>query len=117
MRATVLAAALLVGSAAGVCAIAIHRSLPGLVLGVGTALVAMWTLRLWQPHAATLFAAGWLVPLLGAVSGRAEGDYAVSSDLLGWLLIVSGLVVVVTGIIWGRPLPGARDSGPGGAPT
>jgi hypothetical protein len=117
MRVLVLAAALLLGAAAGLAAIAVHRSVPGLVLGVGTALLVMWALRLWAPYAATLFAAGWLAPLLVAIGGRPEGDYVVSSDLLGWLLIVSGLVVVAAGIAWGRPLPAPRDSGVLGSRT
>jgi hypothetical protein len=112
-----LVLALLLGLAAGICAIALHRSLPGLVLGVGTAVVVLRTLGLWLPRAAMVFAAGWLVALLGAVAGRGEGDYVVSSDGYGWLLIASGLVVLVTGILWGRPPTVRRDSGSGGLPT
>jgi len=117
MRVVVLAAAPLLGVAAGVAAIAVHRSVPGLVLGVGTALVVTWTLRLWAAYAATLFAAGWLAPLIVAIGGRAEGDYVVSSDLMGWLIIASGLVVAAAGIAWGRPLSAPRDSGLVGSRT
>jgi hypothetical protein len=115
MRFLALGLSLLLGLAAGVAALAVCRSYAGLVLGVGSALVAMWTLRQWQPATVTLFAAGWLVPLLVAVAGRDEGDYVVGSDLLGWLLILAGVVILVLGLVWGRPPPGRRDSGSVGA--
>jgi hypothetical protein len=103
MRLLGYALALALGLAAGVAAIAVHHTLPGLLLGAGAAVVTIWTLRLWLPRAATVFAAGWLAPLLVAVAGRKEGDYAVASDLQGWLLIGTGFVVLTTGIAWGRP--------------
>jgi hypothetical protein len=109
--------ALVLGLAAGIAAVALHRTLPGLVLGVGTALVVIRTLGMWLPRAATAFAAGWLAVLVAAVAGRGEGDYVVSSDGRGWLLIASGFVVLVTGIVWGRPPTVRRDSGSGGLPT
>jgi hypothetical protein len=103
MRFLGYALALVLGLAAGIAAIAVHRTVPGLVLGTGTAVVVMRALRLWLPRAAAAFAAGWLVPLVVAVAGRSEGDYAVSSDAYGWLLIGSGFVVLVTGIAWAQP--------------
>ncbi|HSE08064.1 MAG TPA: hypothetical protein VLB29_05320 [Nocardioidaceae bacterium] len=103
--------ALALGLAAGVAVIAVHRTLLGFVLAAVTTLVVLWTLRQWLPRAATAFAAGWLLPLLVAISGRSEGDYAVSSDLHGWMLIIFGFVVLITGISWGRPMPGRSDSG------
>ena len=112
MRLLAYSGALLLGFAAGVAAIAVHHTPAGLLLGAGTAIVVIWTLRLWLPRAATAFAAGWLVPLVTAVAGRREGDYAVASDLLGWLLIGAGFVVLVTGIAWGRPQVVRRDSVP-----
>jgi hypothetical protein len=109
--------ALVLGLAAGIAAVALHRTVPGLVLGVGTAVVVIRTLGMWLPRAATAFAAGWLVVLVVAVAGRGEGDYVVSSDAQGWLFIVSGFVVLVTGLLWGRPTTTRRDSGSGGLPT
>lgn len=117
MRFLGYALALVLGLAAGVAAIAVHRSPAGLLLGTGTAVVVIWTLRSWLPRAATAFAAGWLVPLVAAVGGRGEGDYAVSSDLYGWLLIVAGFVVLVTGLAWGRAPAVRHDSGYEGAAT
>lgn len=117
MRFVAFLTALLLGLAAGIASIALHRTLPGLLLAAGTTVLALWTLRQWLPRAATVFAAGWLVPLLAAISGRGEGDYAVSSDALGWLLIGTGFVVLVTGISWGRPPTGRSDSGSHRHPT
>ncbi|GAB2746607.1 hypothetical protein [Nocardioides pakistanensis] len=117
MRILGVALSLLLGLAAGIAAIAVHRSSPGLVLGVGTALVALWALRLWLPAAAAGFAAGWLAALVVAVAGRGEGDYVVSSDLRGWMLIGGGFAVLVTGILLGRAPARRRDSGSVGAST
>jgi hypothetical protein len=117
MRFAAYALTLVLGLAAGIAAIAVHRTFLGLLLGTGTAVLVIWTLRQWLPRAGTVFAAAWLVPLLAAISGRGEGDYAVSSDSRGWLLIASGFVVLVTGIAWGRPPTGPHDSGSGGLPT
>lgn len=112
-----LTLSLLLGLAVGIAAIAVHRTVYGAVLALTTTLVSMWTLRLWVPRAATAFAAGWLVALLVAIAGRAEGDYAVSSDGLGWLLIGSGFVVLVAGVAWTRPPVVRSDSGSLGAAT
>lgn len=117
MRILGAALSLVLGLAAGVAAIAVHRSLPGLVLGVGTALVVLWTLRMWLPVAAAGFAAGWLVALVVAVAGRGEGDYVVSSDPRGWLLIGAGFAILVTGILLGRAPALRHDSGSVGAST
>lgn len=112
MRLLGYASAMLLGLAAGVAAIALHRTLLGLLLGVGTALFVIWTFRMWAPRAGTVFAAGWLVPLLFGVAGRGEGDYVVASDVHGWSLIVSGFLVLVAGLVWGRPPMAAGRSRP-----
>jgi hypothetical protein len=112
MRLLGAALASLLGVAAGISAVAVHRSPAGIVLGVGTALVVIRTLRSWLPVAAAAFAGGWLVPVVLAVAGRAEGDVAVASDPYGWLLIASGFVILVTGILWGRGPAVQRDSNP-----
>jgi peptidoglycan/LPS O-acetylase OafA/YrhL len=109
--------ALVLGPAAAVATVAVHRSAPGLLLGVAATVATIRALRDWVPRAATAFAAGWLVVLVAAVAGRGEGDYVVSSDLLGWLLIGSGFVVLVTGLAWGRPAAVPDDSGSAGAFT
>ena len=114
MRLVGYASALVLGFAAGVAAIAVHRTLPGLLLGVGTALFVIWTFRMWSPRTGAAFAVGWLIPLLFGVAGRGEGDYVVASDIHGWLLIASGFLVLVAGLVWGRgPVPseGSRSGG------
>lgn len=117
MRPVGVALSVVLGLAVAVAAIAVHRSLPGLLLGVGTTLVVLWTLRLWLPAAAAGFAAGWLVALVAAVAGRGEGDYVVSSDSRGWMLIGSGFAVLVTGILLARAPAVPHDSGSGGSST
>lgn len=111
-----LTLAFLLGVAVGVATLAVHRSVSGLVIGMASTLVAMWAMRCWLPRAVVTFAAGWLTVLLVAVSGRGEGDYVVSSDVLGWLVIGFGFVVLVTGVLWGRA-PRRSDSETLGTPT
>lgn len=117
MRLPGYAAALLLGLAAGVAAVALHRTLPGLVLGAGAAMVTLWAIRQWMPTAAAAFAAGWLLPLLAALSGRGEGDYAVAADTRGYLLIAAGVVVLVTGLLCAVLPLRRRDSSSGGTAT
>jgi len=59
MRFLGYALASVLGLAAGVAAVAVHRSPLGLLLGTGTAVVVTWTLRQWLPRSASAFAAGW----------------------------------------------------------
>lgn len=108
---------LVLGLATGVASVAVHRSPAGLVLAAVTSVVAIRASRWWLPRAGTLFAAGWLVPFLVAVAGRGEGDYAVSSDARGWLLVGLGFVVFVTGLASGRVPRPTRDSGYEGPAT
>ncbi|HEX6247620.1 MAG TPA: hypothetical protein VFZ64_07090 [Nocardioidaceae bacterium] len=108
---TAAALSLVLGLVTGTVSVLLHSSLPGLVLGVGTTLVVLWTLRLWLPRAVLAFAAGWLGAFLVALAGRGEGDYVISSDLHGWLITGSGLVILVTGIWWGRGPAVQHDSG------
>lgn len=117
MRLLAYAAALLLGLAAGIAAVALHRSLPGLVLGTGAALVTLWAIGQWMPKAAAAFTAGWVLPLLAALSGRGEGDNAVASDAGGYLLIGAGFVVLVTGLLCAVRPRERHDSGSGGTAT
>ncbi|HEU4512448.1 MAG TPA: hypothetical protein VFR87_05040 [Nocardioidaceae bacterium] len=112
-----LALSMLLGVAVALVSIAVHRTWSGILLAGAGTLAAMWALHWWVPRAATTFAAGWLAVLLLAIAGRGEGDYVVSSDTLGWTLIGFGLVVLVTGIVWGRAPTVRRDSGSEGPPA
>lgn len=113
---TLLVSALL-GLAVGVVAVGLHRSAVGLVLGLGTTVLTMRALHHWAPRAVVGFAVGWLAALLLALGGRAEGDLAVATDTVGWVLVGGGLVVLVTAILWARPRRERRSSGASGAPT
>jgi hypothetical protein len=107
----------LLGAAVAVAALATHRSPSGAVAAMATTLVAMWALRCWWGRAVLAFAAGWSVTMLAAVVGRGEGDYVVSSDPMGWLLIGFAVVVLVTGALWGQPRAPRSDSGSVGRHT
>ena len=110
-RLLALVLALASGVAVGVATLALHRSTTGVVIAMTTTLAVMWAIHWWVAGGAPAFAAGWLTALLVAVAGRGEGDYVVSADAWGWLLMGFGVVVLVTGFAWGR-LP-ARRSGSG----
>lgn len=112
-----LVLSLLLGVAVAVAAIATHRSLPGEILAITTTLAVMWAVRGWLPRAVPAFAVGWSAAVLVAVAGRGEGDYAVSSDPNGWLLIGFSLVVLVTGVVWSGPPAIPSDSATPGTPT
>lgn len=117
LRVLLLVGLALLGATAGVAAIAVHRSWPGILLAVGTALAILWALRLWLAGGGLAFAAGWAVPVLLGVAGRPEGDYVFSSDAYGWALVASGGVVLVAALAWGRPSRTLTGSGSLGAST
>jgi hypothetical protein len=107
----------LLGLAVGVAAVFLHRSTAGLVLGLGTTVLTMRALRHWAPPAVIGYAVGWLAVLLAALGGRAEGDLAVATDTVGWVLVGGGLVVLVTAILWARPHRERSSSGSLGGPA
>lgn len=88
----------LLGLAAGLASVVVHRSLPGMLLAATAVLTAQWALRQWYRRSAAVFAAGWVAPLVVALLGRPEGDYAVGNDLAGYLLIGTGFLVAAVGI-------------------
>lgn len=97
-RAPLAVLCLLGGAAVSTCAVLLHGYAWGLVLGVVTTfalLVALppgWWSRL-------AFAIGWVVVLWRATTERPEGDYLVSSDASGYLLLLAGMVVLVGGFV------------------
>ena len=88
---------LLGGAAVSTCSVLLHDYAWGLALGVVTTfalLVALppgWWSRL-------AFAIGWVVVLWQATSERPEGDYLVSSDVSGYLLLLAGMLVLAGGV-------------------
>jgi hypothetical protein len=106
------AAALLVGAVAGLSAVAVHRTVfpAGLLLAVSaTFAVAWWLLRSRRPRTATTYSVGWLAVLGVVIAGRPEGDYAISSDVRGYALMLAGLGLVAVGIVG---VTGARSTTP-----
>lgn len=116
-RLLALLVALLTGLAVGVITLGLHRGVTGAVVSMTTTLVVMWAIHWWAAGGAPAFAAGWLTALLLAVAGRGEGDYVVSADARGWLLVGFGVVVLVTGVAWARVPARRSDSGSLGAAT
>jgi hypothetical protein len=96
-RAAVALALLAVGAGTAIAAVAVHELSWGLPLAIAATLVTLvalppgWWLRL-------PFAIGWTVLIGWLVSPRPEGDYVISSDLPGYLLVGLALLVLVLGI-------------------
>jgi hypothetical protein len=91
---------LVLGAAVALAAVAVHRSGPlGLLLALAASALTVGVLSSsGRPRLATSYAAGWLVVFGAVVAGRPEGDYAVASDVDGYALMVTSLVVVVGGV-------------------
>jgi hypothetical protein len=97
------AVAVLVGAAVSLATVAVHRSevlgVPlGLVLGLLATFTTSWAMREMHPRLATSYALGWVVAFGTAILGKPEGDYAIASDLSGYVLMATALVVVVVGV-------------------
>lgn len=108
-------ACLVAGAAVAVCAVALHDHLWGLLLGSVTTIACLvalpggWWARL-------PFALGWAVVLWFATFERPEGDYLVSADVDGYVLLAFGMGVVVGGFVGLAPRrAAAEDSGPPGS--
>jgi hypothetical protein len=101
-----LLAALLLGGAVAVAAVAVHRqtvdALPwGVVLAVVASVGVGWSARhVWPPRPtlASAYGLGWLVVFGVALLGRPEGDYAIAADVRGYLLIATALVMVALSV-------------------
>ena len=95
-------ACLVVGLVVALAAVIVHRSLfpVGLLLGVATSFaVPSWLLRSRRPRTAGSYVVGWLAALVYVLIGRPEGDYVVAGDLRGYLLLATGLALVVVGLV------------------
>jgi hypothetical protein len=99
-RVLVLAA---LGLVLGLFAVFVHQRLPGLLLGLVATAAVTWALPggwTWRFP----FAAGWVAFLGYALLPRSGGGYLVASDLGGYVLLGSGLLLLVIGIVTVRPL-------------
>lgn len=98
VRALVVVPCFALGAAVSLGTVALHDYAWGLLLGVVTTAATMVALPPgWWSRLA--FALGWVALLAFAVSPRPEGDYLVSSDPDGYLLLVAGMVVFVAGFV------------------
>jgi len=86
-------ALVIVGFVIGVAAVAVHARWWGLTLAAGAALAGVLALRPGLQRVA--YAAGWIVATALAVVPRPEGDYAVASDVSGYLFLALGVVLVI----------------------
>lgn len=108
MRALAALGLLVLGAATGVASVALHSAWWGLLLGVTATAAALWALPPgWWSR--TPFGLGWAA-LTGYLSvRRGEGDYVISSDLNGYLLLAFALAVVVVSLAT-LPRPGRADA-------
>lgn len=97
--------AFVLGALVSVGSVMVHRraidGVPtGLILVVVTTLMLARALRdRGDGRLASTYAFGWLVVLGYFLLGRPEGDYVIASDLRGYGLLVTGLVMVVVAIV------------------
>jgi hypothetical protein len=96
---------LLLGAVVGLAAVAVHREAPpwGLLLAMATTFAVPARL-LASPRVAirrtgASYVAGWLVVGAVVLPGRPEGDYALASDLEGFVLLGAGFLLVVVGVV------------------
>jgi hypothetical protein len=105
------------GAGTALATAALHERWWGLLLGAAATVLALLALPAgWWSRLA--FALGWTGMLVLLSSPRPEGDFAVSRDVPGYLLLVLGLTVLLAGLM---TLPGPtrlprmwRGTRPGG---
>lgn len=103
-----LAASLVLGVAVALFVVALHDYWWGLLLGLATTAACLVALPpLW---ARLPFGVGWAVFTVLAAQTRPEGDFVISRDPAGWVLLASAVVVLICSMI------GARDHRPSVAP-
>ena len=75
----------------------------GLGLAIGGSVSLVVLARLLARTLGFAAAGGWLVGLLGLLSGRPEGDYVIASDPLGVVFMVAATVAVLIAAMWRVP--------------
>jgi hypothetical protein len=108
-------ALLVVGAATGIASVAVHELTWGLPLAAAATVVAAyalppgWTTRL-------AFVAGWVAVVGWLALPRPEGDYLISQDWQGYLVLGLGMLLLVVGLAT-LPRPSRRtDADPETAP-
>ncbi|WP_193608875.1 DUF6113 family protein [Nocardioides lijunqiniae] len=111
MRALVALGLLVLGAATGLATVVLHSAWWGLMLGVAATAASLAALPPgWW--ARTAFGLAWAVTV-GYFSVRlGEGDYLVSANLPGYLLLGGAMAVLVVSLAT-LPRPGRADAGKG----
>ena len=106
-------AAAVAGATTGLATVALHGLWWGLLLGIAATAVTTYALPAgWWGRLA--FVVGWDAMVAWLLVPRAEGDYLISSDPSGYVVLGLGLVLVVVGI---ATLPRPRRGASGRLPT
>lgn len=88
---------LLAGAMTGLATVALHELAWGLPLGLAASLVTVVALPPgWWSRLA--FAAGWDVMVGWLTVPRPEGDYVISQDVPGYVVLGTGLLLLVIGV-------------------
>ena len=107
-----MAVALLLGGAVvGLATVALHTIWWGLLLGALATAATVYALPAgWWLRAA--FGVGWAVAVGYLSVPRPEGDYVISADANGYLLLGLAVAVLVVSLATlPRPTPGRADTG------
>jgi hypothetical protein len=99
---------LLAGAATALATIALHTRWWWLVYAMLTTVVVLVALppRWWTRVA---FAVGWLLMVGYAVLGRPEGDWAIASDLSGYVVLIAALVFTLAATLTSASSPPAEE--------
>lgn len=100
-------AAAATGSLVALAVVLVHRSgaLAVLLAAAASVATALWLLRGPRPALAAGYGVGWVALLGLVVAGRPEGDWAVGGDPAGYVVMGTGLLLLVLGA---AGLPGRR---------
>ena len=110
MKVVTAVALLVVGAATALATVAVHQLWWGLLLGAAATVAALLALpRGWWSR--TPFGLGWAFLVAWVATPRSEGDFAISSDAAGYLLLLLALVVLVWSVVT-LPRPGRTAPGP-----
>lgn len=107
---------LVVGAATALATIALHARWWWLVYAMLTTVAVLVALppRWWTRVA---FAIGWLLMVGYAVLGRPEGDWAIASDLSGYVVLVAALVFALAAALTSAGPGPSRNKGGSVPPT
>jgi len=103
-RCAVAVLAFLGGAVIGCCAVFLHGYWWGLLLAVSTTAALLVTIPggWWRRLP---FALGWVAVLFALAAERPEGDYLVAQTTSGYLLLGSGVGVLLAGVVGLRRHP------------